>query len=115
MNAVELTAYDTTKQLIHNHTEYDSDNPTMYILYGMSAGFFGITIGTPIDVVKTRMMNAGNEFTGALHCAKSLVKTDGILGLYRGYRPSIIRGMGFNSILFYVVGHVRHYMSTKDE
>ena len=60
MNAVELTAYDTTKQMVRNYTSLDSESPNVYILYGLSAGFCGMTIGTPVDVVKTRMMNAGD-------------------------------------------------------
>lgn len=41
MAAVEIIAYDTTKEFIHNKTSMEAEQTSMYILYGFNAGFFG--------------------------------------------------------------------------
>ena len=40
MNAAELAAYDTTRQLVLNHTSLP-DHPALYLFYGIAAGFVG--------------------------------------------------------------------------
>lgn len=41
MNAVEMVAYDCAKDMIRNHTNYNSESTPMYIFYGFVAGFVG--------------------------------------------------------------------------
>lgn len=88
------------------------------ILAGMSSGAIGMTIANPTDVVKVRLQSAitrssasqqlpaadaqaaafttvgGRKYTvyrGALHAYATIVKEEGVLGLWRGLGPNIVR------------------------
>ena len=74
MNAAEMGAYDTTKQLVHNYTNVESEQTVMYLFYGFMAGVFGQLTANPIDVIKTRMMTDGDKYGSAANCVKHLIK-----------------------------------------
>lgn len=56
MNAAELSAYDTTRQLVLKYTNLP-DHWTLYLFYGIMAGLVGSLCAQPVDLVKTRCMN----------------------------------------------------------
>ena len=49
------------------------------------------TIGTPLDICRTRIMNQPAEgeklYNGFIDCFRKIVKTEGPLGLYKGFFP----------------------------
>lgn len=53
MNAVEMVAYDTTKQFVGRNTSWNPEQKSLYLLYGFVAGFVGQMCGNPIDIIKT--------------------------------------------------------------
>lgn len=49
------------------------------------AGFCATVVASPVDVVKTRYMNASpGKYRNALSCLLALLKQDGPAGLYKG-------------------------------
>jgi len=109
MNTVEMVAYDTAKDIVRNKTSFNSESTAMYVLYGFIAGFLGQVCGNPIDIVKTRMMNSGAKYGGnSIACAKDLLKTEGILGFYKGIKPGLFRCCSFNILFFFAVGFFRN-------
>lgn len=73
-------------------------------LGGLSAGIVGTVIGFPLDVVKTRMQTGAGG--GMLSIGRSIVKTEGVLSLYKGIAPplislSIINTIGFTSYSYF--------------
>lgn len=52
----DITAYDMSKQFILHHTNLH-DGPIVHVMGSMCAGFVAAAMGTPADVIKTRIMN----------------------------------------------------------
>jgi solute carrier family 25 uncoupling protein 8/9 len=55
INAAELASYDQIKQSLLA-SGYFKDNVVTHLLAGLGAGFFAVSIGSPVDVVKSRVM-----------------------------------------------------------
>lgn len=56
VNLGDLTTYDTTKRMIMKKTNLP-DCHLVHIMSSICAGLVAATMGTPADVVKTRVMN----------------------------------------------------------
>jgi hypothetical protein len=74
-------------------------------LGGLSAGVLGTVIGFPLDLVKTRMQTAkttGNNGVpmSILSVGQSIVRTEGVLALYKGLLPPLISLSILNTITF---------------
>lgn len=106
MNAAELSAFDTTRQIVSKYTD-DPNRPVLYILYGASAGVVGTICAQPVDLVKTRVMNNPELYKNALDCVQQTIKKDGILSFYNGIRPFMVRAVSFNVLMFLFYGALR--------
>jgi len=89
---------------------------------GMIAGTVARAIIFPLDTIKRRMMAQGlqhvesgktiKHYSGALHCAQSIWKEEGVLAFFRGVSPSLVKtGIG-SSITFFVYETSLHYLNT---
>lgn len=56
VNLGDLTTYDSAKRLILTHTSLP-DNHIVHTLASFCAGFVAAAMGTPADVIKTRVMH----------------------------------------------------------
>lgn len=65
VNLGDLTTYDTTKRWIMKEFSLP-DCQTVHIMSSICAGFVAATMGTPADVVKTRVMNQPCDNMGRL-------------------------------------------------
>lgn len=62
-----------------------SDNVPCHFVAAFGAGFCATVVASPVDVVKTRYMNASpGKYRNALSCLLALLKQDGPAGLYKG-------------------------------
>ncbi|XP_022338343.2 kidney mitochondrial carrier protein 1 [Crassostrea virginica] len=111
---VILPAYDICKfQLRHNLQLEDS--MSTHFMASFMAGLVGAVFSTPIDVVKTRMMNqkkykpsvlksggveAAPIYKSSLDCLIRTVKTEGPCALYKGFCPTWVRLGPWNIIFF---------------
>jgi hypothetical protein len=61
----------------------------------MFAGFIAALVTSPVDVVKSRIMNEnlgnGTNYRGTWDCIQKAVRTEGLLGLYKGFLPNWMR------------------------
>ncbi|KIZ02275.1 uncoupling protein 3 [Monoraphidium neglectum] len=55
INAAELASYDQIKQSMLASGIF-SDNIVTHLVAGLGAGFFAVCVGSPVDVVKSRVM-----------------------------------------------------------
>lgn len=63
VNLGDLTTYDTVKRFIMHRTGMP-DCHTVHVMASICAGFVAAGLGTPADVVKTRVMNQPTDATG---------------------------------------------------
>lgn len=69
---------------------------------GLSAGVIGTVIGFPLDTIKTRMMLSGGSTAShsIFSMGRSIVGSEGVLGLYRGLVPPLLSLSALNTINF---------------
>lgn len=97
VNLGDLTTYDTIKHLIMNRLQMP-DCHTVHVLASVCAGFVAAIMGTPADVVKTRIMNQPTDengrgllYRGSVDCLRQTVSKEGFVALYKGFLPCWIR------------------------
>ncbi|XP_022731215.1 mitochondrial uncoupling protein 2-like [Durio zibethinus] len=98
LNAAELANYDQVKQTILKIPGF-SDNVLTHLLVGLGAGFFAVCIGSPIDVVKSRMMG-DSGYKNTLDCFVKTLKNEGFFAFYKGFLPNFSRLGSWNVVMF---------------
>jgi len=114
VNATELVAYDQAKEFFLKMGM--PDNVPTHIMSGLSAGLAATLLGSPVDVVKTRVMAAKKaapsgapggatataaveaEFKGPIDCAVKLLRTQGPTAFYKGFIPNFARIGSWNVV-----------------
>jgi len=105
INAAELATYDQIKQMLIDYTPM-VDNMATHWSAALGAGFIAVIVGSPIDVVKTRIMNAKPEPDGSLtyrstlHAFGKIMKKEGPLAFYKGFIPNFARLGSWAIVMF---------------
>lgn len=105
INAAELATYDQIKQVILDTTPLN-DGATVQWLAAFGAGFVAVCIGSPIDVVKTRIMNSkplpdgSKPYSGMVDAFVKIGKTEGPLAFYNGFWPNFARLGSWSVVMF---------------
>jgi solute carrier family 25 uncoupling protein 8/9 len=61
MNAAELASYDQIKtSIVRRFPKTNPDSKYLHFICGLSAGFIAVVCASPVDVIKTRVMNVHN-------------------------------------------------------
>merc|ERR1719312_2258032 len=82
-------------------TPYFSDGIVTHFSASLAAGAIATTMTQPLDVLKTRSMNAKpGEFKSSLDLVKYTAK-NGPMSFYKGYVPAFVR-LGPQTILTFV-------------
>jgi len=90
MTVGQLSFYDQIKQTMLK-SQYFSDNLATHFLASLSAGAIATTLTQPLDVLKTRIMNAKpGEYRSLGHCVLVTAQM-GPLGFFKGYIPAFVR------------------------
>uniref|UniRef100_A0A0A9Z660 Mitochondrial dicarboxylate carrier n=1 Tax=Lygus hesperus TaxID=30085 RepID=A0A0A9Z660_LYGHE len=90
MTIGQLSFYDLFKKLLLE-SQYFTDNPSTHFLSSLMAGGVATTLTQPLDVMKTRAMNAKpGEFKGLMDIFLYTAKL-GPLGFFKGYIPAFVR------------------------
>jgi dicarboxylate transporter 10 len=83
MTASQLATYDSFKRGLLS-TNVFSDNLFLHLLASTSSGIVATVVTAPVDIVKTRMMNAEpNKYRGAVDCAVRIARKEGLFGFYK--------------------------------
>ncbi|NXM54419.1 UCP3 protein, partial [Illadopsis cleaveri] len=100
INCGELVTYDLLKDALLR-AELMEDNVPCHFVAAFGAGFCATVVASPVDVVKTRYMNASpGQYRNALSCLLALLTQDGPAGLYKGFVPSFLRLSSWNVVMF---------------
>lgn len=95
-----MAFYDEIKcQLIK--TTIFKDNLVTHFTASCSAGVIATCITMPLDVLKTRLMNAKpGQYSGILDCARDIAKV-GPSGFFKGFTPAFVR-LGPHTVLTFI-------------
>ncbi|PON62784.1 Mitochondrial brown fat uncoupling protein [Trema orientale] len=107
INAAELASYDQMKQTILKIPGF-MDNIFTHLLAGLGAGLFAICIGSPIDVVKSRMMG-DSTYKNTIDCFFKTLKNEGIFAFYKGFLPNLSRFGSWNVIMFLTLEQTKNF------
>merc|ERR1719431_861157 len=100
MTIGQLCFYDQIKQTLLD-TPYFSDNLVTHFTSSLGAGTIATMMTQPLDVLKTRAMNAKpGEFNGALGLITFTAK-QGPQAFYKGFIPAFVR-LGPHTILTFI-------------
>ncbi|KAG7209719.1 hypothetical protein KM043_011354 [Ampulex compressa] len=90
MTIGQLSFYDQIKIMLLQ-SGYFQDNPTTHFVSSLLAGAIATTLTQPLDVLKTRVMNAKpGEFQGLTDIFLYTAKL-GPLAFFKGYVPAFVR------------------------
>lgn len=103
VNATELVAYDQAKQMLLKRGA--GDNLGTHIASGLCAGLAATLLGSPVDVIKTRVMALKSDASGVkprgpIGVAMDLLKSQGPMAFYKGFIPNFARIGSWNIITF---------------
>ncbi|GMH11179.1 hypothetical protein Nepgr_013020 [Nepenthes gracilis] len=105
VNAAELASYDHLKQTILAIPGF-TDNVFTHTIAGLGAGLFAVCIGSPVDVVKSRMMG-DSTYNSTLDCFIKTSKNEGFFAFYKGFFPNFVRLGSWNVIMFLILEQVK--------
>lgn len=105
----QLAGYGYTKDMLLKHPlHHQQSDRLVSFLSGVSGGTVMAITMTPPDVIATRLYNQGVDSTGkglyykgVIDCLFKILKTEGVMGLYKGFWPHYMR-IGPHSMLVLV-------------
>lgn len=107
VNLGDLTAYDSTKNYLLKAGFTESR--WLYFMSSMGAGLVSAILGTPADVIKTRMMNQplgpdgkGLYYSSSITCLKQAIVNEGFFSLYKGFLPCWLRMAPWSMTFWFV-------------
>ena len=84
VNVSEIVCYDVVKDALLMHRVMNDGVP-LHFTSAVVAGFCATVVASPVDVVKTRYMNAKpGEYKSALEAATRLAANEGLAAFYKG-------------------------------
>ena len=109
INATELASYEQAKEFFVASCGARDGLP-LHIAAATTAGFAATIIGSPVDVVKTRVMAArraaegagagAGAGVGAFECVATMLRTEGVGAFYKGVAPAFFRLTGWSIVMF---------------
>ncbi|KAI0789292.1 mitochondrial carrier [Abortiporus biennis] len=82
-------------------------NQQLAILTGMSAGGTESFIVVPFELVKIKLQDKSSTFAGPMDVVKTIIRKDGLLGLYNGMEATFWRHLWWNAGYFGCIYKVR--------
>lgn len=102
VQASELGVYDQVKTDVAPYT--GGDTFWAHLAGSTVAGLVSAITSTPVDVVKTRLMNDGARgscgYRGMGHAFTSILEHEGARALYKGFLPIVIRKVAWVTVFF---------------
>jgi len=111
INAAELASYDQYKQMMLSSGML-KDGVPCHLTCACMAGFTACCVGSPVDVLKTRIMNATpGQYGGPLDIVYQTIKNEGFGAFYKGFIPNVGRLAGWNCVMFLTLEQVKKRFS----
>ncbi|XP_072495829.1 mitochondrial uncoupling protein 4 [Notamacropus eugenii] len=113
VNMGDLATYDSVKHLLLQNTPLE-DNVMTHSLASISSGLVSCLLGTPADVIKSRVMNQPTDKKGkgllyksSTDCLIQSIRGEGFMSLYKGFLPSWLRMMPWSLVFWLTYEKIR--------
>jgi hypothetical protein len=91
LTAAQIPSYDHSKYYLRQNRIME-EGFQLHFCCSMFAGLVTATVTSPIDVIKTRIMNSSDEGKlGTFQAGVNIINTEGIRGFYKGWFPNWMR------------------------
>jgi solute carrier family 25 (mitochondrial dicarboxylate transporter), member 10 len=101
MTTGQVATYEQAKQLALSNNLM-ADGPGLHFVCSFVAGFVATAVTQPVDVVKTRVMNASKgESTSAIKCIANIIRYEKPSTFFKGFWPAFTR-LGPMTVLTFV-------------
>lgn len=90
LTSAQLSSYDQTKVTLRELNVLP-DGPIIHFLASFVSGLVTTTATSPVDVIKTRIMNSKGQYSGPIDCLAKLLRNEGPRALFRGWLPNYLR------------------------
>ncbi|XP_071444279.1 mitochondrial glutathione transporter SLC25A40-like [Hetaerina americana] len=84
------------------------------LVAGASARTWAVTLVSPLELVRTKMQSKRLNYYEAGQAVKSLVQYEGILGLWKGLWPTLMRDVPFSAIYWLNYEAIKNTFSQKN-
>ena len=104
--------------ILHDAVYALTDPQVSHALAGSGAGAIAATIVCPLDVLKTRLQVStlrvgGDAYASTLQSLSAIVRTEGLVGLYRGLTPTIVALLPNWAVYFTVYEGLKEFMEPR--
>ncbi|NXB43386.1 UCP4 protein, partial [Leucopsar rothschildi] len=113
VNMGDLTTYDSVKHFLLLNTTL-VDNSVTHSVSSVCSGLVAAVLGTPADVVKTRIMNQPRDKQGrgllyksSTDCLIQTVQGEGFMSLYKGFIPTWMRMAPWSLVFWLTYEQIR--------
>ncbi|RLW12419.1 hypothetical protein DV515_00000633 [Chloebia gouldiae] len=113
VNMGDLTTYDSVKHFLLLNTTL-VDNSVTHSVSSACSGLVAAVLGTPADVVKTRVMNQPRDKQGrgllyksSMDCLIQTVQGEGFMSLYKGFIPTWMRMAPWSLVFWLAYEQIR--------
>jgi solute carrier family 25 uncoupling protein 8/9 len=114
INAAELASYDQYKEMMVDGG-YMREGILCHIVCATMAGCTACIVGSPVDVLKTRVMNAPKGmYSNPLDCAAKTLRNEGPAAFYKGFGPNCLRLSSWNVAMFLTLEQMRKIFMSKE-
>ncbi|CAG8664155.1 1636_t:CDS:2 [Dentiscutata erythropus] len=114
MNSSQVVSYEQFKQFFLE-TRLFRDDVVIHFLSSFSAGFVATTICSPVDVIKTRIMNSTGTKQGFMIMFASIIRNEGPQALFKGWVPAFVRLTPHTVVTFMVLEQIKNFYDRRIE
>ena len=105
--AINFAAFDAMKQSLPERLQQSTATA---LLMGAASGLIAQSICYPLDTIRRRQQLSGFSYASISTALTTIIKQEGINGLYKGMVPNAVKVVPNNAIRFAVYEWIRQYM-----
>lgn len=121
--AVELASYDECKTLLVSALGMAPTGAPTHLAASLMAGFLCTLASSPLDVIKSRVMNQpvdpatgrGVRYSSTLDCLRKSVAAEGVASLWKGFWPNFGRIGPHCIITFMTIERLRNWAAERKQ
>lgn len=108
--AIKFAANDEWGKFYKKAFDIPTMTQSLAILTGATAGATESFVVVPFELVKIQLQDRTSKFNSAGEVVKHIVKSNGVLGLYKGLESTLWRHVAWNAGYFGLIHQVRSLM-----